>query len=278
VPIQRIATEELQLNTHVIDTFTGWTPPAPIDLIIAVSFGLFVPPRILNAAKYRGLNVHPSLLPDLRGSAPIQHAILRRREYTGVSIQTLHPTTFDNGTILAQTPSPGVPIPRDTTARALEKTLEQLGADMLVHVLKTQSFVPPLTDAGWYGSSDGPVQHAPKISKQDGFVDFSAHSVDLILSKQDALGETWCMLPSGDRLLLHEVTRSHDSERLGQEPGIYTIKGQKYPYFQAACGNTGVIFNSTVAGRKTGSGHADLIHRVPLPQSHVIGSGLTSKT
>jgi methionyl-tRNA formyltransferase len=278
VPIQRIATEELKLNTHVVDTFTGWTPPAPIDLVIAVSFGLLVPPRILNAAKYGGLNVHPSLLPDLRGPAPIQHAILSRREYTGVSIQTLHPITFDNGTILAQTPSPGIPIPRDTTARALEKTLEQLGADMLVDVLQTQGFVPPLANVGWYGSSHGPVQHAPKISKQDSFVDFSAHSVDVILSKQDALGETWCMLPSGDRLLLHEVARSRDGERLGQEPGIYTIEGQKYPYFRAACGNTGAIFSSTVAGRKTGNGHVDLIHKVSLPRSHVIGSGLTAKT
>ena len=36
----------------------------PINLVIAVSFGLFVPPRILNGAKYGGLNLHPSLLPE----------------------------------------------------------------------------------------------------------------------------------------------------------------------------------------------------------------------
>lgn len=36
----------------------------PINLIIAVSFGLFIPPRILKGAKYGGLNVHPSLLPE----------------------------------------------------------------------------------------------------------------------------------------------------------------------------------------------------------------------
>ena len=36
-----------------------------INLIIAVSFGLFVPPRILKSAEYGGLNVHPSLLPQL---------------------------------------------------------------------------------------------------------------------------------------------------------------------------------------------------------------------
>ncbi|KAJ4388258.1 Methionyl-tRNA formyltransferase, partial [Neurospora sp. IMI 360204] len=67
VPIQNLA-EELSLSIHVRDTFTGWSLPQtpdgePINLIVAVSFGLFVPPRCLNQAKYGGLNVHPSLLP-----------------------------------------------------------------------------------------------------------------------------------------------------------------------------------------------------------------------
>jgi methionyl-tRNA formyltransferase len=38
-------------------------PRNPVDLIIAVSFGLFVPSRLLDAAKYGGINIHPSLLP-----------------------------------------------------------------------------------------------------------------------------------------------------------------------------------------------------------------------
>ena len=36
----------------------------PINLIIAVSFGLFVPPRILKSAEFGGINIHPSLLPE----------------------------------------------------------------------------------------------------------------------------------------------------------------------------------------------------------------------
>ena len=56
--------QELDLKLHEIDTFTGWTPPSSINLVIAVSFGLLVPPRILGLAKYGGLNVHPSLLPE----------------------------------------------------------------------------------------------------------------------------------------------------------------------------------------------------------------------
>jgi len=66
VPIKDMATE-LNLPTHEIATFTGWTPPVygneSMSLVIAVSFGLLVPTRILNLATYGGLNVHPSLLP-----------------------------------------------------------------------------------------------------------------------------------------------------------------------------------------------------------------------
>lgn len=65
------AAQSLELPLHEIDTFTGWDAPVysespcKINLIIAVSFGLFVPPRLLNGALYGGLNVHPSLLPEL---------------------------------------------------------------------------------------------------------------------------------------------------------------------------------------------------------------------
>ncbi|KAF3058154.1 Methionyl-tRNA formyltransferase, mitochondrial [Daldinia childiae] len=86
--------------------------PSHTNLIIAVSFGLFVPPRLLRAAQYGGLNVHPSLLPDLRGPAPLQHALLAGHTHTGISLQTLDDRAFDHGLILARTPP--LPIPPDT--------------------------------------------------------------------------------------------------------------------------------------------------------------------
>jgi methionyl-tRNA formyltransferase len=86
--MQRLA-NDLGLPVHERDTFTGWQVSfvsqtlfsdtsqssqtttqmpepggEPINLIIAVSFGLFVPPRLLRAAQYGGLNIHPSLLPE----------------------------------------------------------------------------------------------------------------------------------------------------------------------------------------------------------------------
>jgi methionyl-tRNA formyltransferase len=63
VPVTKAA-EALGLSYHQIPTFTGWKVPEGINLVVAVSFGLFVPPRVLRAAKYGGLNVHPSWLPE----------------------------------------------------------------------------------------------------------------------------------------------------------------------------------------------------------------------
>ncbi|KAF2833393.1 Formyltransferase [Ophiobolus disseminans] len=263
VPIKQVATEELKLHTHVIDTFSGWAPPDPIDLIVAVSFGLFVPPRILGLAKYGGINVHPSLLPDLRGAAPIQRALLKRRERTGITIQTLHPERFDHGTILAQTPEPMTQIPRDITWPILEHQLASSGAQMLVDVLLSQKYIPPHQDVGWYAASNGPIDHAPKITKQDRFIDFSQNTLEDMITIQQALGNPWCILPNGERFIMHKVAPYNHPTALDQlntpdQPGIWIEEDLKEPLFRAACGSIGIIENSTYAGSATNSGNAKI--------------------
>lgn len=259
MPIKHVATEELGLNTHVIDTFTGWTPPRPLDLVIAVSFGLFVPPRILALAKYGGLNLHPSLLPDLRGPAPIEHAILKGRSHTGVTVQTLDPTEFDRGIVLAQSPPPGCSISSTDKTASVEQTLSILGAEMLLDVLKSATFLTPMMDAGWYRTSAGPMDHAPKIVKQDRFIDFKTHTLADVQRIQRALGDPWCTLMNGDRLIIHEIAAEIDRRPDEGEPGIWVEKQPEYPLFRAACGTIGAIIRSTYAGHKAGHGNVKVL-------------------
>ncbi|KAF9693899.1 hypothetical protein EKO04_008481 [Ascochyta lentis] len=254
VPISHAA-RDLSLPTHTFDTFTGWTPPFSYNLVIAVSFGLLVPPRILSLARYGGLNVHPSLLPDLRGSAPIEHAILKRREYTGVSVQTLHPTKFDQGVVLAQSPAPGIRIAKDETAGELEGRLAIVGAQMLVDVLETRKFVSPLEGVGWYAQANAAIDYAPKITKQDAFIDFTSMDMDQILAVHRALGDTWCMLPNGDRLVMHDVVNLGYTNTDGQ-PGLWAQEDCHEPLFRAACGRVGGIRSSTYSGGKSGKGNS----------------------
>ncbi|KAL8775708.1 MAG: hypothetical protein Q9209_000204 [Squamulea sp. 1 TL-2023] len=226
VPIAAVA-RELGLPLHKIDTFTGWTldvtwvnahlekPPtrheAPINLIVAVSFGLRVPARILGSVKYGGLNVHPSLLPEyvcprsflvealnkakfyrFPGPAPLHHTLLADRRTTGVTLQTLHPTKMDGGQILAQTPYPGIEH-RAKTVTELQALTAQLGADMLIQSLKNAVFVPPIQEVGWYAgnSTSEDFTHATKIGPKERHLDWATWSADEILRRQRVIGPLW---------------------------------------------------------------------------------------
>lgn len=192
VPIKPVATS-LSLPIHQIDTFTSWTPPTPYtpNLIVTVSFGLLVPSRILKSATYGGLNVHPSLLPDLRGPAPLQHALLNRRTHTGVSLQTMHPTKFDHGVVLAQTPAPGIPIPDDTTPQDLLEILGPMGADLLVKGIEDSLFVPPHQDVCSALPTPTDQAHAPKIHPSDREIDWANWNASDILLRDRVLGRLW---------------------------------------------------------------------------------------
>ncbi|OTB09204.1 hypothetical protein M426DRAFT_134403 [Hypoxylon sp. CI-4A] len=177
-PIRKLA-EDLGLPIHERDTFTGWDMPPHINLIIAVSFGLFVPPRLLRAAKFGGLNVHPSILPDLRGPAPLQHAILQGRPSTGVSLQTLDAERFDHGRVLLRSTPPirldSPPFPHVPSYPELLARVKPAAASLLVDGLRRRVHVPPVREAPLgeehkrYLESVGEKQlaHAPKITSRD---------------------------------------------------------------------------------------------------------------
>ncbi|KAI0521759.1 Formyltransferase [Xylaria bambusicola] len=171
-PIRSVA-DTLNLKIHTRDTFTGWDMPTKTNLIIAVSFGLFVPPRLLRAAKYGGLNLHPSLLPDLRGPAPLHHALLNNYTITGVSLQTLDHNAFDHGVVLAQTPrgrknKDTIFISRHVQNPSyLQSLITPAATRLLINGLRENVHVPPHVRKGWVPPRTHPIRHAPKITKQD---------------------------------------------------------------------------------------------------------------
>ncbi|KAK6512242.1 Methionyl-tRNA formyltransferase [Arthrobotrys musiformis] len=125
------------------------------DLIIAVSFGLLIPSRIIEHAKFGGLNVHPSFLPKYWGAAPIQHALMNSDSETGVVVQTLHPTKFDAGRILAKsdpldikidyhTHFPPPPDDPKSPYKILESNLANVGADLLSSVITSNLYDPAI--------------------------------------------------------------------------------------------------------------------------------------
>ena len=71
------------------------------DIIITCAYGQIIPETVLNYPKYGCINVHGSLLPKLRGGAPIHHAIINGFEYTGITIMYMD-KLMDSGDIISQ--------------------------------------------------------------------------------------------------------------------------------------------------------------------------------
>ena len=71
------------------------------DVFVVASFGKILPQAVIDLPRHGMLNVHPSLLPRLRGSSPIQNTIINKEEKVGVSIIRMD-ALMDHGPILAQ--------------------------------------------------------------------------------------------------------------------------------------------------------------------------------
>jgi methionyl-tRNA formyltransferase len=97
------------------------------DLIVTAAFGQILPNKLLEAPKYGCINVHASLLPELRGGAPIHYAIIQGKEKTGVTIMYMV-EKLDAGDILTQVE---VPITDTDTVGSLHDKMSAAGADLL---------------------------------------------------------------------------------------------------------------------------------------------------
>ena len=120
--------EKLRENKEIVDTLKDINP----DVICVVAYGKIIPKEILEIPKYGCVNVHPSLLPQYRGSAPIQWAILNGDKETGVTTMYLD-EGMDSGDIILQTKTP---IDKDETSGELWDRLSKIGAELLVETLE----------------------------------------------------------------------------------------------------------------------------------------------
>jgi methionyl-tRNA formyltransferase len=101
------------------------------DLSIVAAYGHILPQTLLDVPARGSVNVHASLLPALRGAAPIQRAILEGLTETGITIMQMD-AGMDTGPILHQVATPIAP---DETGGELTERLAELGAEALIEAL-----------------------------------------------------------------------------------------------------------------------------------------------
>ncbi|XP_050397084.1 methionyl-tRNA formyltransferase, mitochondrial isoform X2 [Patella vulgata] len=135
------------------------------DVGVLASFGRLIPASVINNFPYGILNVHPSLLPRWRGSAPIIHTVLNGDKVTGISIMQLKPKRFDIGPVLFQKE---VAVPYRITAVELCNHLAVLGGEILVNCLCD---LPNLSKEEKQQDASK-ATYAPKITKWIGKLDW----------------------------------------------------------------------------------------------------------
>lgn len=102
------------------------------QLIVSAAYGAWLPKKLLEASQLGVVNVHPSLLPQYRGAAPITRALLDGREETGVSFM-LTDSGWDTGPVIAAIHERI--LPSDTTG-SLQERLSMKAANNLINVLE----------------------------------------------------------------------------------------------------------------------------------------------
>ncbi len=135
------------------------------DVICVVAYGKILPKEILSLPKYGCINGHASLLPHLRGSAPIQWAIVNGDKQTGVTTQLMD-EGIDTGDILETAVTE---IGDDETAEELFDRLAVISAELMVSTLqkaKSGLLEPKKQD-------ESQATYAPIIKKEMAHIDFS---------------------------------------------------------------------------------------------------------
>lgn len=135
------------------------------EVMVVIAFGQKVGRTLVELPLKGAINVHASLLPKLRGAAPINWAIIRGETETGLSIITLA-ERMDAGDVLAQC---STPIDVLETAGELHDRLAHLAAPLLLETLdKIEKGQATYTE-----QDELEATCAPKLRKSDGFLDFS---------------------------------------------------------------------------------------------------------
>lgn len=155
-----VLTPESVSAPEIVGKLKGLLP----DLLVVADFGQFLKPNVLALPPQGALNIHPSLLPKYRGAAPIQWAVANGETETGATV--LYVTEkMDAGDILVQEK---VPIRDEDTAATLEPLLAELGATLLVRALE----MIRANQVARRPQNENEVSFAPKLSKEDGRIDW----------------------------------------------------------------------------------------------------------
>lgn len=169
------------------------------DIIITCAYGQIIPKEILDYPKYGCINVHGSLLPKLRGGAPIHHAIINGEEKTGITIMYMD-RKMDSGDIISQRE---IEILDSDNLDSLYEKLSVVGADLLIETLP--SIINGTNER--IKQDESLVTFGYNITKEEEIVDFNDISRN-IFNKVRGL----CSIPGASSYLDNKRVKIYEVE------------------------------------------------------------------
>lgn len=213
-PVKAEALEEgipvLQPEKARGDEFLAQIRALDADISVVVAYGQILKPEVLAVPRLGSVNIHASLLPELRGAAPIQWAIVRGHAVSGVTIMRME-AGLDSGPMLMRVEESIGP---EESASELGARLAEIGAEALVETLA-------LMENG--GIVEEPQDHeratyAPKVDRETARIDWSlpADEVALWMRGMDDVPGAWSPLGSRGTVKLF---RPRVVDDMGGAPG-----------------------------------------------------------
>ena len=232
------------------DEFAALLSELDPEMIVVVAFGKILPQNVLDYPKYGCVNVHGSLLPEYRGAAPMQRAIIDGKKVTGITTM-LMADGIDTGDMLLKAE---VEIGENDNFEDMHDRLSEVGARLLmetVEKLEKGEITPEKQD-------DALATHAAKIEKSDCLLDFSLDAKVLhdLIRGLSPIPLAFTHTPDG-KLLKIARSRVEDADKVFDKPcGTVISVGED---IKVACGKGVLSFLSVVPEGKGRMGAADFV-------------------
>ena len=176
------------------------------DFVVVVAYGKILPSQLLNLKNTTFLNVHASLLPKLRGAAPIQRAIMNKDKETGISIMKIV-SKLDAGPVLIQSK---IQINKEINYEQLSDKMSNLGAKLIIEALELFK----KKKANFIEQDASKATYANKIKKSEAKINWN-EKADKVLAKINAFHPnpgSWFEF-SGARI---KIIRAKEVEKTGE--------------------------------------------------------------
>jgi methionyl-tRNA formyltransferase len=230
------------------------------DLVIVAAFGQILPGEIIRGPRDGCINIHPSLLPNYRGAAPINWALIHGERKTGVTIMRMD-EGVDSGDILLQEETP---IGDEETFGTLHDRLAVLGAEMLLNALA-------MLEAGTL--QPHPQDHrlatrAPRLGRKDGLIRWDADA-GAIVSLIRGLSPSPCATTFFEGKQVKIFMAGADTTSVTEAPG--TVVGETDAGLRVAAGKGYVLLKEMQIEGKKRLAVRDFLRGVRIAPRQVLG-------